>query len=164
MLDLLAAPGLPRSAALIAIAAWLSIAVTNNRRDKSTNVLLLGTMFRMDLLRDEKILGQGLSDRRVEGDGLARTALAWVIRAQTVIALLLWIAAALSVGDWLGVSDPVLARAAVNVAIGSFFALWTTFLCGGLYFGYWIKTPHVQQVHFTLFIISLLLWQLAGNT
>lgn len=164
MLDLLAAPELPRSAALIAIAVWLSIAVTNNRRDKSTNVLLLGTMFRMDLLRDEKILGQGLSDRRVEGDGLARAALAWVIRAQFLIAFLLWGAAALSVGDWLGLSDPTLARAAINVAIGAFFALWTTFLSGGLYFGYWIKTPHVQQVHFTLFMISLLLWQLAGNT
>jgi len=162
MIELLASPDLPRSAALIAVAAWLSIAVFNNLRDNETNVLLLGTTFRMDLLKDEVILGQGLRDRRAEGEALARTAMRWVIRAQVVICVLLWGAAVVSVLDWVGIGEPVYALAAVNVAVGSFFALWTTFLCGGLYYGYWIKAPQVQQVHFTLFIISLLLWQLAS--
>lgn len=161
MLDLLASPDLPRSAALIAVAAWLSIAVNNNRRDRETNVFLLGTMFRMDLLQDEKVLGQGLVDRRVEGDVLARRALSWVIYTQVVIAVMLWGAAAASTLAWLRLCDQDVARAAINIAVGSFFALWTAFLCGGLHFGYWIKTPQVQQVHFTLFIISLLLWQMA---
>ena len=162
MLELLASPNLPRSAAMIAVATWLTIAVINNMRDKGTNVLLLGTMFRMDLLKDEPILGQGLRDRRAKGEGLARSMTKWVIRAQVGICVLLWGAATLSVLDWLGLCDPIYAIAAINVAVGSFFALWTGFLCGGLYYGYWIKTPQVQQVHFTLFIISLLLWQMAS--
>lgn len=162
MIELLASPDLPRTAALLAIAAWLTIAVSNNRNDGETNVFLLGTMMRMDLLVDEKILGQGLVHRKKLGDALARTALKWVIRAQLFIVALLWIAATFSALNWFGLLDDTLAIAAINVSIGFFFALWTTFMCGGLYFGYWIKTHHVQQVHFTLFIIALLLWQLAN--
>ena len=161
MLDLLASPGMPRAAALIAIATWLSIAVNNNRRDRGTNLLILGTMLRMDLLRDEEALGQGLTDRRLEGDGLARKALSWVIAAQAVIAVMLWVAAATSTLAWLQLCDQIVAQAVTNIAVGSFFALWTAFLCGGLHYGYWIKTPQIQQVHFTLFIVSLLLWQMA---
>ncbi len=161
MLALLASPDLPRTAGLLAVAAWLTLAVSNNRRDNGTNVLLMGTMFRMDLLKDEAVLGQGLMHRRVQGEGMARTALRWVIRAQILIALLLWMAAIASGATWLGYLDDISTDAMINVAVGSFFALWTMFLCGGLYYGYWIKTPHVQQVHFTLFIIALLLWQLA---
>ncbi len=162
MLKLLASPDLPRTAALLAIAAWLTIAVANNRKDGETNVLLLGTMMRMDLLADEKVLGQGLIHRRATGEAMARSALNWVIRAQLLIVVSLWIAAAFSAADWLGVADEITAVAMINLSIGLFFALWTVFMCGGLYFGYWIKTPHVQQVHFTLFIIGLLLWQLAN--
>ena len=161
MIEFLASSDLPRTAALIATAAWLTIGVTNNMRDGETNVLLLGTMMRMDLLKDEAVLGQGLIDRATTGDGRARAALRWVVRSQVLIAGLLWIAALLSLGDWIGIVEPILAVAAINVGVGAFFALWTTFLCGGLWYGYWIKTSHVQQVHFTLFIISLLLWQLA---
>lgn len=162
LLESLASPDLPRTAGLLAISAWLTIAVSNNWKDRETNVLLLGTMMRMDLLADEKILGQGLIHRRKKGDALARAALKWVIRAQVFIVVLLWIAAAFSAANWLGFADDTIAVAMINVSIGFFFALWTTFMCGGLYFGYWIKTHHVQQVHFTLFIIGLLLWQLAN--
>ena len=162
MIELLASPDLPRTAALVAIAAWLSIVVTNNRKDGETNVLLLGTMMRMDLLADEKVLGQGLILRRATGDALARRALKWVIRSQVLIVVLLWAAAGFSTANWLGLAEETHAVAAINVAIGAFFALWSVFMCGGLYFGYWIKTPHVQQVHMTLFIVGLLLWQLAN--
>lgn len=162
MIELLASPDLPRTAGLLAIAAWLSIAVTNNRKDEGTNVLLLGAMMRMDLLVDENVLGQGLIHRRKTGDALARASLKWVIRSQLLIALLLWGAAGFSGANWIGLVDDMITTAAINVAVGAFFVLWTVFLCGGLYFAYWIKTPHVQQVHLTLFMIGLLLWQLAN--
>ena len=80
MIEFLASSDLPRTAALIATAAWLTIGVTNNMRDGETNVLLLGTMMRMDLLKDEAVLGQGLIDRATTGDGRARAALRWVVR------------------------------------------------------------------------------------
>ncbi|MFY0681439.1 MAG: DUF2165 family protein [Thalassovita sp.] len=162
MLTLLASPDLPRTAALLAISAWLTMAVLNNFKDRGTNVLLLGTMMRMDLLIEEDTLGQGLVHRRMAGEAPAQTALTWVLRAQVLIVVLLWMAGVFSAADWLGLMDETLAVATINVAIGCFFALWTLFMCGGLYFGYWIKTPHVQQVHFTLFIIGLLLWELAN--
>lgn len=161
MIEILASSDFPRTAALVAIAAWLTIAVGNNRRDKPTNWLLLGAMVRQDLLKDEPVLGQGLKDRRIVDPGFPKLALRVVIAAQILIAILLWISALVSGLDWFGIIDGVIATAATNVAVGAFFALWTTFLCGGLWFGYWIKTWHVQQVHFTLFIIALLLWQIA---
>lgn len=162
MIELLASSGFPKTAALVAIAAWLTIAAGNNQRDKPTNWLLLGVMMRQDLLKDEPVLGQGLKDRRIDDPDFPKTALKVIIGAQILIAVLLWIAAIFSGLDWLGYIDGVVAAAAINVAVGAFFALWTTFLCGGLWFGYWIKTWHVQQVHFTLFIIALLLWQMTN--
>ena len=162
MIELLASSDFPRTAALIAIAVWLTIAVGNNWRDKATNTTLLGVMIRQELLEDEPVVGQGLKDRRIEDPDFPDKALEMIIAAQIIVALLLWIAAILSGLAWIGVADATVATAFINVAIGFFFALWTAFLCGGLWFGYWIKTWHVQQVHFTLFIIGLLLWQLAG--
>jgi len=161
MIELFASPDFPRTAALVAIATWLTIAVLNNWRDQPTNWALLGTMMRQDLLKDEPVLGQGLKHRRIEDPEFPKKTLKIIIGAQVLIAMLLWIAAIVSGLDWLGYVDGIFAIATINIAVGAFFALWTIFLCGGLWFGYWIKTWHVQQVHFTLFIIALLLWQLA---
>ena len=162
MIDLFASSAFPRTAALLAISCWLSIAVVNNRRDRPTNWALLGGMLRQDLLRDEPVLGQGLADRRIEDPAFPKRLLSLVIGAQIVIATLLWLSTLFSALHWIGVVERTVAVAVINVAVGAFFALWTTFLCGGLWFGYWIKTWHVQQVHFTLFIVALLLWQLAS--
>jgi len=162
MIELLAAAEFARTSALIAVAIWLSIAIGNNRKDRPTNIQLLGVMMRMELLKDEPVLGKNLKDRCIDNTKFPGKALTAIVHSQILIAGLLWIAAIFSALDWFHLTDPIYAKAAINVAVGSFFALWTFFLCGGLWFGYWIKTSHVQQVHFTLFIISLLLWQLAS--
>jgi hypothetical protein len=49
-----------------------------------------------------------------------------------------------------------LAIARANGALGAFLGLWLFFLCGGLWFGYWMKMGPVQQVHLTLMVIALL--------
>ena len=160
MLETLASVGLPRTGGLVAMAAWLSIAVYNNVRDKGTNLYLLGAMFRMDLIKTDPNVGNDLEDRAIDDPDAPERAIRAVIAAQVGIGALLWAAAVLSAASWLVGFDPLVMRAVGNVAIAAFFGLWTFFLCGGLWFGYWIKTSHVQQVHFTLFIISLLLWLL----
>ena len=33
--------------------------------------------------------------------------------------------------------------------------LWGGFLCGGLWFGYWIKQGAMQMVHMTLFMLGI---------
>ncbi|MGL1922511.1 MAG: DUF2165 domain-containing protein [Hyphomicrobiales bacterium] len=162
MIELFASSDFPRTGALLAVSCWLTIAVINNWLDKPTNWLLLGTMMRQDLLKDEPVLGQGLKQRRILNPKAPKIALVFVIFAQVTIAILLWFATIYSFLGWVGFVDGLMVLAVINLAIGSFFGLWTIFLCGGLWFGYWIKSPQVQQVHFSLFIISLLLWQLAN--
>lgn len=44
---------------------------------------------------------------------------------------------------------------AANIALSMFAAMWLVFLCGGLWFGYWIKQGPIQGVHFTLLILSV---------
>jgi predicted small integral membrane protein len=136
------------------LAAWLSLAVVNNICDGGTNITLLGRMMRMTELKCDCELGIGLRHRAI-GDfsTFPRVALTLVIIIQVAIAMALWagfvyLALALAGGD---------AQRAIDVAslaITAFAGLWFAFLIGGLWFGYWIKMPQVQQVHLTLLMIS----------
>jgi predicted small integral membrane protein len=153
----LADPLVPGVVALAGLAAWMSVAVGNNIVDRGTNIHLLGVMFKMELLRDEPVLGRGLAGRARTSSRFARAALTGVIIAQVIIAALLWLAAGALICAWTGqVARPV-AVGLANLAVASFLGLWVLFLTGGLWFGYWMKMPQVQQVHLSLLTIALLM-------
>jgi hypothetical protein len=93
----------------------------------------------------------------------AINALRAVVAVQIIVALLLWIATAAILAWWFGVMNRDVALATANIAIVGFLGLWTSFLCGGLWFGYWMKMPQVQQVHLSLFTIALIAFVLIGR-
>ena len=158
-----ASPAFPCVVLLGGLAFWLSIAVYNNLRDAGTNVHLLGLMFRMDLIREDPNLGNGLQYRARMNPNSAINALRAGVAVQIIVALLLWIATAAILAWWFGVMNRDVALATANLAIVGFLGLWTFFLCGGLWFGYWMKMPQVQQVHLSLFTIALIAFVLIGR-
>ncbi len=42
-----------------------------------------------------------------------------------------------------------------TLALTCFLMLWMGFICGGLWFGYWLKQGAIQSVHMTLILITL---------
>lgn len=156
MLQLLSAPSFPAAVMLGCLAAWLSLAVTNNIRDPATNRYLLGLMFRMDAIREDPNMGKGIERRASSDPGLPVRVLRAVVILQLLLAVALWIATVFLALACFDVVDIPVATAAANLAIAGFMVLWALFLCGGMWFGYWMKMWQVQQVHLLLFIIAAL--------
>ncbi len=132
------------------LAAWLTIAATNNIIDRGTNIHLLTMMVSMRELESDPVLGKGLLFRAIKKTWLPQVLLVVVVLAQFSIVILLFRGAYfLSFG-----SDPAFAISVANLGLAAFSLLWLFFLTGGMWFGYWMKMPQVQQVHLTLFLIS----------
>lgn len=111
----------------------------------------------MELIVDDPLLGNGLESRAWQGD-TAQGLLNLVIGIQVVIAAFLWVAALAMAAAVARPQDVSLQRLAPALAIGavtSFAGLWVFFLCGGLWFGYWMKQGPIQMVHMTLLILSI---------
>jgi predicted small integral membrane protein len=147
---------LARTVVLGGLAAWLTLAVVNNILDPGTNIHLLGTMMRMSLIEEDPAVGRGLLRRAVRSEGAPRFVLAAVIIVQVIVCVLLWWATLLLGQAAAAGGDHDQSQSVATLALTAFAALWFVFLIGGLWFGYWIKTPQVQQVHFTLLTVSIL--------
>lgn len=139
------------------LALWVGVACFNNIIDKATNRFLLGAMFAMQLLKEDGQLGQGLLRRSWENKKKRVNFLLWlIVGIQAVISLLLCISASLLFLSVFNSHYQSISILMANWSLLSFMGLWLGFLCGGLWFGYWIKMGHVQVVHLLLLIISLL--------
>lgn len=141
---------------LLGLAMWLSIAVLNNLTDASTNRLLLSHTISMDLVRADMVLGTGLLWRAWSADW-APVVLYLVATAQFVCAFFLWWSAVLFARACVLSDVRVLfkARNRAVLALSLFVLLWLFFICGGLWFGYWLKQGAVQMVHLSLIVIGL---------
>lgn len=151
----LSAQLLPRAVLLTGLAVWLTIAVLNNVTDSGTNIIHLNRMLSMRLLADDPLFGNGLEWRAWQTVS-AQTILYVVVVWQVLTACALWLAAFRMMGAALSGEMNDAALRSANLALSMFLALWLVFLCGGLWFGYWMKQGPIQGVHLTLVIISLL--------
>jgi predicted small integral membrane protein len=140
---------------LAGLGVWLSIALTNNILDKETNRYLIREMLSMSLISADPNMGRGLLRRACHHPKRAAQLLTGIIIIQCAIVVLLWCAACILLISilWHPISFAI---EFANIALLAFLLLWFGFLCGGLWYGYWIKTGHIQLAHFTLFIVSLL--------
>lgn len=143
-----------RALLFFGFAGWMAVAVVNNIRDRTTNVFLLGIMFRMVLLKEDPNMGNGLKHRAIDDVRFHGRMLTFIVCCQIVIVLALGVAGLANAAAWLG--SPFASPAGTgNLALALFASLWFFFLSGGLWFGYWMKQPHVQQVHMTLVLMAL---------
>ena len=102
----------------------------------------------------DPVRGVGLVGRALP-EGLAAPALYAVIAYQALSVVLLWTATVAHVRLLFGRGDGARATFVGNIALCALAGLALMFLLGGLWFGYWIAMPAVQQVHFTLLIVAI---------
>ena len=144
---------------LCGLALWFSLAILNNITDPGTNTFLIGQMMRMDLLKEDPNMGNGIKWRALTAPALHKGVLRTIVVVQLISVTLLWIAVIKFAATW-GFQTTLtnVADATVfgNIGLGAFAAIWILFWSGGMWFGYWMKTPQIQQVHMTLLIMSMI--------
>lgn len=144
-----------RCAVMAGLALWLSIAAWNNFTDPGTNRFHIGNTLSMALLQDEAVLGAALRWRAwpAHWAGILLYAIA---AAQSLVAALLWHSAFTYAAAWRQRSHQALnlARHRAVIALTGFLMLWLAFICGGLWFGYWMKQGAIQSVHLTLILMG----------
>ena len=146
-----------KAAIAIGLAVWLTIAALNNVIDRMTNRYLLRSMLSMALLTDETTMGVELKTRAIHKKDFEKYLLWVVVLVQIMIALCLWVGGSSFIGYLLHMMTSThIAMVFSDIGLLGFICLWLFFLCGGLWFGYWIKMPQVQQVHMMLLIIGFL--------
>ncbi|MFT6914701.1 MAG: putative small integral membrane protein [Motiliproteus sp.] len=145
---------LPEVLIVTGLALWMSIAWFNNLTDQGTNIIHLENMLSMKLLQDTQF-AQGLI-WRAWPEGWSPLVLQVILVVQAVVALSLW-RAAISYIRCLSSRSTSAAtpRRLANYALSLFGGLWLMFLCGGLWFGYWMRQGPIQNVHMTLVLITL---------
>ena len=143
---------------LLGLGAWLFIAAINNFFDPGTNQALILDMMSMEKLKsDQSKMGKKSLWRSYSNEKVIAVLLKTIASIQMVIAILLIISGILTLLAgffYLELSSVNLVIS--NIALCSFCGLWLFFLCGGLWFLYWIKLPNAQIAHFILLLTGIL--------
>ncbi len=158
MMDSISAVLALKTLFLSGLSLWFTLAIVNNLTDPGTNIHLIGQMMRMDLIKEDPNMGNGLQWRAVSATLVHKIVFSCVVLAQIVAAILLWRASIAFLGITMDFTNaPTLARAIYlgNLGLGAFATIWICFWSGGMWFGYWMKMPQVQQVHMMLLVMSM---------
>jgi predicted small integral membrane protein len=140
---------------LSGLTLWLGLVTLNNLNDFGTNKALITRMLTMVDLVHDPVRGNGLEWRAMPAS-MATLTLIGVIIYEIVAVALLARAAVLQWRRARGLHSGIATTQQTNLALGIFIGLFLIFLCGGMWFGYWIYIGAAQQVHFTGLIIGLL--------
>jgi predicted small integral membrane protein len=142
---------------ILGLACYLTVCTFNNIVDKGTNEILLGKMFNMQMLSDDPTLGKGLLPRSIATKNMPIITLKCITVLEILTSSLLWFSGFQLLRAYLFKKIKITkAISSCNLALSSFMGLWFFFWCGGLWFGYWIKTGQIQEVHMHLIMISIL--------
>ncbi|MDT3398053.1 DUF2165 family protein [Streptomyces sp. B1866] len=140
---------------LSCLSLWLGLVALNNIDDFGTNQDLISRMLTMRELKESPVNGNGLEWRAMPDSLAGPTLIGVIVYEVLIVALLAWAAA----GQWrraLGRPAGMAVTRRTNIALGAFAGLFVLFLCGGMFFCYWIYIGAAQQVHFTGLILGLL--------
>lgn len=140
-----------KAALLVYWGLWLALAAAGHILDAKTNRHLLGEMMRMTQLKEDPTLGKGLIGRAWDAPVAPKLALGLIALYQFFVVTLLLRAGWL----WFAGGDIVTATIAADQALLAFGGVWCFFLIGGLWFGYWIKMPALQQVHMSMAMLTI---------
>ncbi|KAB8030727.1 DUF2165 family protein [Fluviispira multicolorata] len=143
------------------ISCWIFIIFLNNLKDKSTNYNILFNMFSMSEIKNDRSISQALTKRSIHSKSFAKRALLLITLYQFLTSIFM-LTSALFFLFSISISNEyiLLAIKSMNISLLLFTSMWIFFICGGLYFGYWIKTPQYQQMHFNLLKVSILIFLL----
>jgi len=142
------------------LALWATILTINNITDPATNIKLVTMMQNMTLIKqDSNSGGQKLLWRAIDKPRAAKASFMIALILQLVSISILWWSVWLFVDAiFIGPYDSIAVNAAISKANFGLCCLmfeWFMFLCGGLWFVYWIKMGEVQLVHLLMLLITL---------
>lgn len=142
---------------ILGLGVWLLIASLNNLCDPKTNHYLISNMMKMtEIKKEESPLGKGLLWRAFKKTNNVFMFLRVIACYQFLCALLLIISAIyLCYGTFFYLQLVPFSFELINIALVCFNAIWLFFLCGGLWFGYWIKFFPAQTTHFILLLTGI---------
>lgn len=145
---------LPKFVILTGLAIWLGVAMINNIVDSPTNVQNLEATITMSLLVEDPDAGKCLAPRAWT-KGAGALLLYCISFIQALVTAMLLAASISFLLAMAGSIPSITATEIANIALSAFTAIWLFFLCGGLWFGYWIKQGQIQGVHLSLLLISI---------
>ncbi|MDO8235834.1 DUF2165 family protein [Citrobacter werkmanii] len=154
---------LPKTVIMAGMALWMSSIVFNNIFDSGTNIYNINNTITMSLLKDDPVLGLGLK-WRAWPDGYAPLILKCVIAYQLVIVCSFWFSAYRYMKAFLGKIPEASAIRTSNIALIIFSIHWFGFLCGGTWFGYWIKQGAFTGVHTMMLLMNIVLFIFINQT
>jgi len=142
---------------ILGLGIWLLIAALNNLFDPKTNHHLISGMMKMTAIEKEvQPLGKGLLWRAFKKTNCVYTFLRVIACYQFLCALFLIISvASFCYGTFFHLQSVAFDLELINTALVFFNAIWLFFLCGGLWFGYWIKFFPAQTTHFILLLTGI---------
>lgn len=150
---------LSRTIFLTGLALWITLIAINNLTDSGTNIHLLSLMVTMESIIADPVMGNGLEWRALPGEPTATIVLWTIIAYQILNAALLWRASIMFIFLLRfpsNIKKRQFAQKAANTALTCMMIEWMFFMCGGLFFGYWMKMGAVQSVHIALLMTTLI--------
>ncbi len=141
---------------IMGLGCWIGIACFNNIVDRATNRQLITRMLTMKLITVQDGLGVGLLSRAWKETKNVPYVLWFIVAVQLLLAMTFWLAGIFLMVAIFNTALYPIALTIANIALCGFNCLWLGFLCGGLWYGYWIHMSPVQTTHFILLIVGLL--------
>jgi predicted small integral membrane protein len=142
-----------QSAVVAMEAAWLTVAVFDNIRYPHLNERGFARVLGMDLVKqqDPEVYAD-VSDRRIENPRMEKNLFRFLVAAEVIVSILLWLGALALLLAAFGLLDDDAANTLAHIGVLGFIAIWASLLVGGQWFWYRIGLAAAQQTHFFLTI------------
>lgn len=138
------------------MALWMSSIVLNNIVDAGTNIFNIENTITMTLLKNDAVLGLGLK-WRAWNEGYGALILKCIVAYQLLIVMAFWLSACAFLRVCTGSMPEIKAIKIGTFSLIIFSILWIGFLCGGTWFGYWIKQGAFTGVHMNMLSLTVVL-------
>ena len=151
---------------LTGIAAWLATGVYDNVVHPDNNEVFTAQVMAMARMKDEypeqfaNVAHRAITSRTVQ-----KLAFRFVVIAEGLACLVLWVGVAMLVLALFGAAEPGPARAVALLGATLFTSVWAGFLVVGNYFCYWFCHEAGQNTHYqmTLWGIGVMVFLVATS-
>ena len=151
---------------LTGIAAWLATGVYDNVVHPDNNEVFTAQVMAMERMKDEyPEQFANVAHRAITSRAVQKLAFRFVVIAEGLACLVLWVGVAMLVLALFGAAEPGPARAVALLGATLFTSVWAGFLVVGNYFCYWFCHEAGQNTHYqmTLWGIGVMVFLVATS-
>ncbi|MEM1275488.1 MAG: DUF2165 family protein [Pseudomonadota bacterium] len=133
------------------LAAWLTVGVRDNIFHPSMNEIFTSQVLELQRMEHEAPMDFALiQHRRIQSRKIQRTLFWFIVFAEFVVSVALWIGVAWMALAVVGVTDAETAKSIAIIAALGFTSIWASMLVAGNHFAYWYFHEWAQSTHFQL--------------